>query len=105
MPARCGTVSDSRTCPRAVRPGKECGVLGSPREQACRMTLLAVRDLRVAFRIGKRTLQAVDGIDLEVEAGTTFGLVGESGSGKTTVARAIVGLTPLSGGVIELNGE
>ena len=52
-----------------------------------------------------RLIRAVDGVDLEVCVGQTLGVVGESGSGKTTVARAIVGLTPATGGKITLHGK
>lgn len=48
---------------------------------------------------------AVDAIDLEIHEGETLSIVGESGSGKTTVAKAIVGLTPPVSGVISLNGH
>jgi peptide/nickel transport system ATP-binding protein len=37
-------------------------------------------------------LRAVNGVDLAIARGETFGLVGESGCGKSTVARLIVGL-------------
>ena len=43
--------------------------------------------------------------DLDVRVGQTLGVVGESGSGKTTVARAIIGLTPATGGDITLRGK
>ena len=52
-----------------------------------------------------RLIRAVDGVDLEVCVGQTLGVVGESGSGKTTVARAIIGLTPATGGEITLRGR
>jgi peptide/nickel transport system ATP-binding protein len=39
-----------------------------------------------------------------VAAGESFGLVGESGSGKSTLLRAIIGLAPVSGGQIALQG-
>ncbi len=52
-----------------------------------------------------RTIRAVDGVDLDVCVGQTLGVVGESGSGKTTVARAIIGLTPATGGKITLRGK
>jgi peptide/nickel transport system ATP-binding protein len=55
---------------------------------------LRVEDLRVAYRVGKARLWAVDGVSFEVEPGTTLGLVGESGCGKTTVAKAILRLLP-----------
>lgn len=44
-------------------------------------------------------------ISFEVDAGTTFGIVGESGSGKSSVARAIVGLQPVSSGQILHDGR
>lgn len=36
----------------------------------------------------------VDGVDLELRAGTSLGIVGESGSGKTLLCRALLGLVP-----------
>lgn len=58
--------------------------------------VIAMRGIAVAYRTGpawRRTLvPAVDGVDLDVEAGETVGLVGESGSGKTTLGRVALGL-------------
>jgi len=53
------------------------------------MSLLTVRDLTVEFRPGVR---AVDGIDLELDAGQVLGVVGESGSGKSVTSLAVLGL-------------
>ena len=50
-------------------------------------------------------VRAVNGVDFQVGTGRTLGIVGESGSGKTTVARAVVGLVPLTGGENKLRGE
>jgi peptide/nickel transport system ATP-binding protein len=50
-------------------------------------------------------VQALAGINLDLERGETLGLVGESGSGKTTLARVLLGLIPPdSGGTVELDG-
>jgi ABC-type oligopeptide transport system ATPase subunit len=38
-------------------------------------------------------VKAVDGVDLRILAGESFGIVGESGSGKSTVAKLILRLT------------
>jgi peptide/nickel transport system ATP-binding protein len=51
--------------------------------------LLSIRDLRIAYRVGKAEVMAVDGASLDVAQGSIVGLVGESGCGKTTLARAL----------------
>jgi oligopeptide/dipeptide ABC transporter ATP-binding protein len=58
--------------------------------------LLEVRKLKKYFPVSGGLFQrrvgyvrAVDGVDLAVQSGQSFGLVGESGSGKTTVLRLI----------------
>ena len=48
---------------------------------------------------------AVDGIDLDIEAGEFFTMLGPSGSGKTTTLRMIAGFEKPDEGSIELAGE
>ncbi|HWO68637.1 MAG TPA: ABC transporter ATP-binding protein [Umezawaea sp.] len=48
---------------------------------------------------------AVDGVGLHVGRGEVLGLVGESGSGKSSIAGAVTGLVPPSGGVVSLAGQ
>ncbi len=57
-------------------------------------SLIEVRDLRVAFRMGDERLEAVRGISFDVPANSTVALVGESGSGKSVSAMSIVRLLP-----------
>ena len=46
-------------------------------------------------------VKALDGVDLKIESGKTFGIVGESGCGKTTLMRTLLRLVePTSGSVI-----
>ena len=52
-----------------------------------------------------RWLRAVDGIDLQLEAGETVGVVGASGCGKTTFCSALAGLQPLRGGQVLFEGR
>ena len=49
-------------------------------------------------------VRAVDGVNLRIQKGRTYGLVGESGSGKTTLARLIIGLEHPTGGKLDLLG-
>ena len=76
--------------------------------------ILSVRDLAVNFDIRPRgawpwtpslRLQAVSGVSFDLAPGESLGVVGESGSGKSTVARAIVGTIPSSGGRIVFEGK
>ena len=75
------------------------------------MGFIEVKDLKVHYPIRGGILntvqdyvRAVDGIDLEIEPGKTYGLVGESGSGKTTIGKAIIGLESITSGQIFYDG-
>lgn len=68
------------------------------------MSILSVNDVTVRFGEGRRGIVAVENVSLDVPRGGVVGLVGESGSGKSTLAKAIVGLVPLVGGSISLDG-
>jgi peptide/nickel transport system ATP-binding protein len=69
--------------------------------------LLEVSELSVTYKTRRRgrPVAAVDRVSLSVGPNETVGLVGESGSGKTTISRAVLGLTPASGGAVRFEGE
>ncbi|MGB6117071.1 MAG: oligopeptide/dipeptide ABC transporter ATP-binding protein [Mesorhizobium sp.] len=52
-----------------------------------------------------RKLRAVDGVSFNVDFGDVLGIVGESGCGKSTLARLILGLLPVTGGEIRVDGR
>ena len=58
------------------------------------MSLLEIRDYRLAFDTFDGTLHVLDGIDLSLEAGETLGIVGETGCGKSVLARSLLRLNP-----------
>ena len=60
---------------------------------------------RGIVRRTKRTVTALNDIDLEVDGERTLAIVGESGSGKSTLARAICGLAAPDSGVVLLDGQ
>ncbi len=74
--------------------------------------VLTVRGLKVYFPIKKGILidkrvgdvKAVDGVDLDIPRGKTFGLVGESGCGKSTLGRAILRLVEPTAGEVIFDG-
>jgi peptide/nickel transport system ATP-binding protein len=56
--------------------------------------VLSLRDFRVSFPTMNGTVQAVRGVDLDVEEGEMVGVVGESGSGKSVTFLGLMGLLP-----------
>ena len=73
--------------------------------------LLSARGLTRDFTVsqglfkGRRTLHAVNGVDLNVVKGEVLGIVGESGCGKSTLARILLGLLPPTRGTVALDGR
>ena len=75
--------------------------------------LVDVQGLKVHFPITRGVVfdkvvgyvYAVDGVDLQIRRGETYGLVGESGCGKSTMGRAILALEEITDGTVTFDGE
>ncbi len=72
--------------------------------------LLELEDLRCWHPLPglpwqRRWYRAVDGVSLKLRQGETVGVVGASGCGKSTLCRALMGLVPVRGGSVRLQGQ
>jgi dipeptide transport system ATP-binding protein len=63
------------------------------------MSLLSIKNLRVAFGTAAKPFPAVDGLDFDIDRGELVGIVGESGSGKSVAMMALMGLVDAPGRV------
>jgi NitT/TauT family transport system ATP-binding protein len=68
-----------------------------------RAPVVSLRNVRKQF--GQGGVVALEGIDLEVEAGELISLIGPSGCGKSTLLRVVGDLTDPSGGEVVVNGK
>lgn len=73
--------------------------------------LLEVKELSVhygtrqsVFRGSASVVRAVDKVSFNINHGEVVAMVGESGCGKTSVARAVLGLAPITSGSVKLDG-
>ena len=67
--------------------------------------LLSARGLKKSYAIGKRTLEVLRGVDVEIPRGDFLALRGASGAGKSTLLHLIGGLDTPNAGEIFFAGE
>src|SRR3954463_2192375 len=90
----------------------ETATAATPAPDEERDVLVDVRGVKVHFPIKRGVIfdkvigyvYAVDGVDLQIRKGETYGLVGESGCGKSTLGRAILNLEPPTAGSGQVDG-
>ena len=68
------------------------------------MPILKANDLKKIYEVGTTTINAVNGVSLEINKGDFISLIGKSGSGKSTLMHMIGLLDTPTSGTIELNG-
>ncbi|RLY92364.1 methionine ABC transporter ATP-binding protein [Kocuria tytonicola] len=72
-------------------------------------TLVSFRDVSKVFETGnrrrRRTVTAVESVDLDIRRGEIFAVIGYSGAGKSTLVRLINGLEPVTSGFLEVAGR
>ena len=65
------------------------------------MALLEVKDLEVSYGV----IQALKGINFEVNEGEIVTLIGANGAGKTTTMQSVIGLIPKNSGTVIYDGH
>lgn len=67
--------------------------------------MLEVRDVCKSYSTAQGPLPVLQGVDLQLEAGSSLALMGESGSGKSTLLHLVAGLDRVDRGSIVLDGQ
>jgi ABC-2 type transport system ATP-binding protein len=68
------------------------------------MPAIVCRDLRKRYPAKPTPVDAVNGLDLQIERGECFGLLGPNGAGKTTTIEILEGLLAATSGAVEILG-
>ena len=66
--------------------------------------MIETRDLHRSYRIGRKSIEVLHGIDLRISRGERVFLCGPSGAGKTTLLYALAGLEPPERGGVWIDG-
>ncbi len=72
--------------------------------QSGRKKTIAVNNLGICFRIGKKPFWALEKVNFSVREREIVGIIGPNGAGKTTLCRTICGLYRSDKGSIQVNG-
>lgn len=68
--------------------------------------MISLRDVHKVYRLRDgREVRALDGLSLDVPAGSVHGIVGTSGAGKSTLVRCLTSLEPVTSGEVSVAGK
>jgi ABC-2 type transport system ATP-binding protein len=69
------------------------------------MPAISFQSVSKAFKSGRGSVKALDGVTFDIEEGEFFGLLGPNGAGKTTLISILAGLARASGGSVSVLGH
>ena len=69
------------------------------------MSKIEIRDLTKTYRLGHTNVEALRGINLNIDTPEIIGIVGPSGSGKTTLLNILGGIDLATSGTVSINEE
>jgi NitT/TauT family transport system ATP-binding protein len=68
--------------------------------------MIRIRDVHKEYRVeGGSGVNALDGVDLDIQRNEFVCLIGPSGCGKTTLLNIVAGLEPFDGGTVTMHGQ
>jgi putative ABC transport system ATP-binding protein len=89
----------------SARTGRNKACCGQPLSFNFMEPIIATRDLRRTFRIGKVEIHALRGLDCNVQEGEFVAVVGPSGCGKSTFLHILGGLISPTSGRVFVDGN
>ncbi len=69
------------------------------------MSFVEFRNVKKVYHMGEVEIQALRGVDFQIEKGEFCVVVGASGAGKTTILNILGGMDTLSEGKVFLDGK
>lgn len=69
------------------------------------MSLISARSVTKTYRTGEVSVEALRGVDLDIEAGEFVVIMGPSGNGKSTLLNCLSGLDTIDGGEVHIDGQ
>ena len=79
--------------------------VGDSRAAALAPPILTVRNVKMSYRVGAATVDAVDDVSFDINAREKVMVIGPSGCGKSTVLKAVAGFLQPVAGEIHFDGR